>query len=416
MNNDTACSGDPIVMVVNTTNGSGVWSTNGTGIFNPDSLITSFYTPSAADIANGTVTFYFQSTNNGGCLAARDTIDVAIIPSPVPAFSFTEPCFGGTSAFTDQSTAVGGVVGWNWIFETGQTSNLQNPSYVYGSPGLIPVSLIAISANGCRDTVTQNVNVHFIPNPGFFSPNPCLNGGTDFTDTSSVINSTITSWLWNFGDGGTSTVQNPNHLYPNAGTYPVTLIVTSAFGCSDTLVQNSTVLPGPNANFSMSDNSVNQFEVINFTDLSTPAPSITSWQWFFGDSSAVDNTQNPSHSYNGSGNFDVMLVVQDNNGCYDTAIREVIVFLPPDVPNAFSPNGDGVNDILYVYGGPFKELEFNIYNNWGQLIFTSNDQSIGWDGTYKDVPQPMSVYVFTVRAVTMDDVEHVITGDVTLLR
>lgn len=415
LNSDTACSGDPIVMTVNTTNNSGYWSTNGTGVFNPDSLIVSFYTPSAADIANGTVTFYFVSTNNGGCLAARDTIDVTIIPSPNPAFTFTEPCLGGTSVFTDQSTAVGGVVGWEWLFGDGQTSPLQNPNHVYGTSGIIPVSLIAISTNGCRDTLTQNVNVHYLPNAAFFSPNPCLNGGTDFTDQSTVTNSTIASWSWVFGDGGTSTNQNPNHLYPSAGNYPVTLIVTSAFGCADTITQNTTVLPGPNANFSMSDNSVNQFETVFFTDLSTPIP-IVSWQWDFGDNSTIDLTQNPSHAYNGSGNFTVVLVVEDNNGCYDTAKREVIVFLPPNVPTAFSPNGDGVNDILYVYGGPFKELEFNIYNNWGQLIFTSNDQSIGWDGTYKDVPQPMSVYVFTVKAITMDDVEHVITGDVTLLR
>lgn len=416
MTNDTSCSGEIVPMLVNVTTGSGVWSSSGSGYFTPDSLVGSYYVPSAADIASGTVTFYFESTNNGGCLAAKDTLDVDIIPSPVPSFTFTEPCFGSQSDFVDQSTATGGIIGWDWDFGDGTNSSSQNPNNTYGAPGTYPVTLIVTSTNLCKDTLTQNVDVHYIPDPGFYSPNPCLNGGTDFTDTSSVIASTIASWLWEFGDGGTSTDQNPNHLYGAAGSYNVTLIVTSAFGCADTIVQSTTVLPGPNAAFSMSATSVNQFVAVDFTDQSTPAASIISWQWNFGDSTAINFNQNPSHSWNNSGTFDVILVVEDNNGCYDTAKNEIVVFLPPSVPTAFSPNGDGNNDILYVYGGPFKQLEFKIYNNWGQLIFTSHNQADGWDGTYNSVPQPIGVYVFTVNAITEDDVEHVISGDVTLLR
>ncbi|MBX7094624.1 MAG: PKD domain-containing protein [Flavobacteriales bacterium] len=423
MNNDTACSGDPIPLLVNVTTGQGIWTTLGSGIFTPDSLVGSYYHPGANDISNGTVTLIFTSINNGGCQAAKDTIDVAIIPSPVPAFSFTEPCFGITSVFTDGSTAIGGVVGWNWDFGDGQSSTSVNPTHLFAQAGTYNVTLIATSSNGCKDTLTQPVDVHYLPEVGFYSPNPCLNGGTDFTDTSSVVGSTITGWQWNFGDGGTSTVQNPNHLYPGAGSYSVTLIATTAFGCIDSLTQNTNVLPGPNAAYIASSYSVNQFEVVNFTDQSTPAGQIVSWQWNFGDSSAIDLNQNPSHGFNGSGTYSVILVVEDGNGCYDTTKSDIIVFLPPDIPNAFSPNGDGNNDFLYIYGGPFKELEYRIYNNWGELIFESTDIQqcgpyvcLGWDGTYKNVPQPMSVYVYQVRAVTEDGVEHVITGDVTLLR
>jgi gliding motility-associated-like protein len=111
-----------------------------------------------------------------------------------------------------------------------------------------------------------------------------------------------------------------------------------------------------------------------------------------------------------------MLVVEDNNGCIDTVRNQIIVFLPPFVPSGFTPNTDNTNSTLFVLGGPFKELQFDVYNNWGEIIFTSTDQSIGWDGTYKSAPQPMGVFVYTVRAITLDDVEHQLSGDVTLIR
>lgn len=421
--NDTACFGDLVPVDVTVTTGSGVWTSIGGGTFSPDSSTVSWYTPTPAEITAGTATLIFSSTNNGGCLTARDTIDVALIPSPVPAFNFTEVCFGNTSTFTDGSTAVGGVVGWDWIFGDGQTSTSQNPTHNYNTAGTYAVSLIATSQNGCKDTLTQNVNVHFLPVPAFTSPNPCLNGGTDFTDQSTVNGSTVTGWQWSFGDGQSDTVQNPTNVYPAAGSYSVTLVVSSAFGCVDSITQNTNVLPGPNAAFATSATSVNQFEIVNFVDQSTPSGSITSWQWDFGDSSAIDFNQNTSHGFNGSGTYTVTLVVQDNNGCYDTARTAIVVFLPPNVPNAFSPNGDGSNDLLHVYGGPFRELQFRIYNNWGQLIYETADVAdcggytcAGWDGTYKGVEQPLGVYVYQIVATTEDGVKHEITGDVTLLR
>jgi gliding motility-associated-like protein len=413
-NNDTSCAGFFIPLIVSNTTGSGYWSTLGSGSFAPDSTMGAQYLPSAADEASGDVTLYFTTTNNGGCNAVIDSITIELIPSPTTAFSFVEDCFNSPTAFTDNSTSVGSVVGWQWDFGDG-TDNAQDPSHVFTTEGTQVVTLIVTSNNGCTDTLSQNVLVHYLPVAAFFSPNPCLNGGTDFMDQSTVTGSTITNWAWDFGDGGTDIVQNPSHQYPSATSYAVTLIVTSAFGCVDTVTNNTTVLPGPTASFTVDDNTVALYQDVTFTDLSTPPANIVSWFWDFDDYS-TDTIQNPVHGFDTAGFYNVMLVVSDANGCIDTVRNMITVFLPPLIPSGFTPNGSGANDILYVLGGPFKELQFDIYNGWGELIFTSNNQADGWDGNYKDAPQPMGVYVYVVRAVTLDDVIHNLKGDVTLMR
>ncbi|MBK6985081.1 MAG: gliding motility-associated C-terminal domain-containing protein [Bacteroidetes bacterium] len=92
-----------------------------------------------------------------------------------------------------------------------------------------------------------------------------------------------------------------------------------------------------------------------------------------------------------------MLVVKDINGCLDSARQDISIVLLPDVPTAFSPNGDSQNDFFLVRGGPFKSINVRVYNNWGQLIFETNDQLQGWDGKFKDIDQPVGVYVWVVE-------------------
>jgi gliding motility-associated-like protein len=417
--NDSTCASNPYNLSVNITTGSGVWSSSGTGTFVPnDTTLNGVYYPSAADDATGNVSIYFTSTNNGGCLAKRDTINVTLIPSPTATFTSVSACPTFPVTFTDASTSTGTVTAWNWNFGDGSpSSGTQNPSHVYGSGGPYTVQLVVTSNNGCVDTVSQTVNVYYKPVAGFDANGICLSDGTDFTDTSSVTGSTITYWNWNFGDGSAaSTVQNPTHFYPSANNWNATLIVQSAQGCLDTVMNTVGVLPGPAANFGVDDPTANVNQTVQFTDQSTNGP--VSWFWDFGDSQ-IDSTstlQNPTHIYGTGGYYDVCLIVTDINGCTDTVCKQEIISLPPVVPSGFTPNGDGENDVFYVYGGPFKTLEFKIYNNWGELIYISDKQSEGWDGKRKGIDQPIGVYVYTVFAVTDDGEEHHLSGDVTLLR
>src|SRR5690606_20331854 len=120
---------------------------------------------------------------------------------------------------------------------------------------------------------------------------------------------------------------------------------------------------------------------VRFTDTSVGA---NSWSWTFGDFMGASENQNPTYEYPMEGNYDVTLSVTNAAGCADTsktAIRvEGLLVLPPRLPNTFSPNDDGINDVYLVRGGPFTYLEFTVYDGWGSEIFKTTSQDIGWDG------------------------------------
>lgn len=415
---NSACASNPVNLNVNSSTSAGVWTSSGTGSFVPNNAILNpVYYPSTADDAAGSVILTFESTNNGGCRSVSDTITITLIPSPVAAYTSNNACPTFPISFTDGSiTSVGTITNWNWNFgDASPNSTSQNPTHTYPVGGPYTIMLIVTSSNGCVDTLNQVLNVFEKPVAAFSANGICQVDGTLFQDTSTVGGSSISTWLWNFGDTQTSALQNPIHYYSPAGTYNVTLIVQSAQGCIDTVTQSIGVLPGPTANFASDDYTANINQTVNFTDQSV---NPVAWFWDFGDSS-MDSTstlQNPSHVYSTGGYYDVCLYVTDINGCTDTICKTEIVSSPPDVPSGFTPNGDGSNDIFYVYGGPFKQLRFRIYNNWGELIFESTEQSKGWDGKRDGIEQPIGVYVYTVEATTEDDENHKLSGDVTLLR
>jgi gliding motility-associated-like protein len=180
---------------------------------------------------------------------------------------------------------------------------------------------------------------------------------------------------------------------------------------SDTLV--ITVEPLPVAAFSaVADDSLN----VDFTDLSTGAAA---WFWDFGNSS-TSTQQNPSQNYQTAGSYTVTLVITSSGGCSDTAVAVVTpeeqILKPVAIPTGFTPNGDSKNDVLHVLGGPFSEVDFRIYNDWGNLVYSTTDPLGGWDGTYQGKPQPGGVYIYTVVGITIDGNPVRMSGNVTLIR
>ena len=231
---------------------------------------------------------------------------------PVAEFSGspTSGCAPLTVSFTDLST--GEVDTWSWTFGDGGTSTAQNPSHQYVNPGTYTVTLTVDGSNGSDgETKTNYITVGAVPVAAFTgSPTSgCAPLTVDFTDQST---GGVTSWDWTFGDGGTSTAQNPSHQYASAGTYTVTLTVTGPCG-SDGETKTGYISVGETlvAGFSGTPTSGCVPLTVDFTDASTGA--VTSYDWTFGDG-GTSTAENPTHQYTSAGDYTVTLTVTGSCG------------------------------------------------------------------------------------------------------
>ena len=170
--------------------------------------------------------------------------------------------------------------------------------------------------------------------------------------------------------------------------------------------------PNPTIGFTYSGTISNPNDTLTFTALTKDANSVS---WNFGDGTGSSLT-NPSHNYTSVGDFQIQLIATSQYGCSDTAYQYITTDADVVFPNAFTPNGDGQNDLFLVRGGPFKSINVRIYNNWGQLIFETNDQLDGWNGTFNGTEQPIGVFVWVVEVEMFNGKKIKKTGDVTLLR
>jgi gliding motility-associated-like protein len=174
------------------------------------------------------------------------------------------------------------------------------------------------------------------------------------------------------------------------------------------------VYDNPVAGFSFSPNPGQENTPTLFTNTSIGA---VRYFWAFGDGDTSTQV-NPVHQYNATASFDACLVAFNQFGCRDTVCQEVTAFIVPllDVPNAFTPNGDGVNDRVFVRGFGIAKMTFRIYNRWGQMVFQSADQQTGWDGRFKGELQPMDAYGYTLEVQFSDGSRTSKKGDITLVR
>jgi gliding motility-associated-like protein len=394
---------------------TGTWSTLGTGTFVPGpGFLTGMYDPSAGDVSGGPISLILSSTSNFGCPPDRDTIVITFNRIPTADFNFTNVCQASNMSFTDASVAnTGSLSSWSWSFGDNTNSIAQNPQHAYTSFGNFNVQMIVTSSNGCVDTVIKPVTVYPLPTPSFNASIACESYPTNFTNTSFIPSGTIVSYAYDFNGIGSSTQENPSYVFPTAGIYNVSLTAVSGFGCTNTVIQQIDVHAIPTASFTATPNPALVNQEITFTDV-TPG-NIVTWQWDFGDGEG-DNTEITTHSYDGGGVYYVTLTVSDNIGCIDTVTKPISIALLPVLPSGFTPNGDGENDVFIIRGGPFRNVDFKVYNNWGQVVFESTDSEVGWDGTYKGEPVPLGVYTWTFVIDMGSDFVVRESGDVTLIR
>jgi gliding motility-associated-like protein len=292
-----------------------------------DGASSSIPNPSHTYTAAGNYNVTLRLTNSFNCVKVVAKPQYIKISSGVHAdFSNSSP-IGCTLPvninFQNLSTGTG-TLSYQWNFGDGGTSTLANPSHSYTTAGTYSVRLITTNATGCRDTIIKNnlINIGTI-NAAFTSADTvCENAPLTITNTSAPAPVSV---AWDFGDGTTSTTNNPTKIYSTQGTYQIRLIADFG-GCFDTAYRPVTVLLKPAAGFGYSNPLACQAPLtVNFNDLSSGA---ISYDWDFGDGN-TSNNPNPTYTYTSSGIFDVTLIVTNRNGCTDTLRKTGLVKIQP---------------------------------------------------------------------------------------
>ncbi|MEI8136749.1 MAG: PKD domain-containing protein, partial [Bacteroidota bacterium] len=380
---------------------------------------------------------------------------------------------GATSTFTASSSPITQTITHTYNFYPPPSGNTFASFSYYPSSDIlkcprsftVPIQIIKINADFDRNNeILKSDSIH------------CINIADQFSNQ--TPNSSGYSFNWGFGNGNTSTFQNPNYTYPTSGIYQVTLTVTDPVNnCIGYTIKNMTINPLPSVYAFARDTCQNKPFILNSNPTNGTAPFTYTWT----PSAGIINSNNAQTIATASNSTTYTLLIADANNCKNSTTKSVYIQLPPgnfnwdttvvigssiplnnnsgsnftytwtpktdlscvhcpnpvssstvditysvtiadamgcfeitnkhvvhvelkgtvDVPTAFTPNGDGKNDVLYVDGwGIRKLIYFRVFNRWGQLLFESNDITIGWDGMTNGVPQNMETYVYQVSAET----------------
>lgn len=383
----------------------------------PNGFTSSVSNPSITNAflnANGN---YVVNVTKNNCTSSNN---VTITIGAIPNASFTLPasvCMpnGILNFVNNSSVSDGSALNYTWDYGDGNTGSASSHTYTTTPvSGSVIVKLTVTSALGCIKDSSQIFNKFFEKPIALFSVTPdtlCQGTNNIFTDLSTDATSTIQNWNWNFADGTTSTTQGPTKKYLLPGNYAVSLTVTNAAGCTS-LPYNKKVIvylqpvldAGPSYVVPQStvvrfNPTVNDSTTLNF--LWTPS-------WLLSNPSSL----RPNYVANADQKFTLTAV--GLGGCTASDTISVKILKPVKVPNAFSPNGDGVNDKWVItnladYPGAFVE----VYNRDGQMVFQSFGYNIAWDGTVKGKPLPVATYYYII---TLKNGFKPIVGYVTILK
>jgi gliding motility-associated-like protein len=212
------------------------------------------------------------------------------------------------------------------------------------------------------------------------------------------------SYLWDFGNGQTSTEFEPLAYFAAGGPYDISLTITDAQGCSQTYSNDNYILSytGPTASFYAQTDNIDFYSgALQFVNASSDA---NSYVWDFGDGSPVSYAENPAHLYESmtAGNYIVTLQAIDSNGCVDdtSMVFGSIEPLQMFVPNTISVDGNGLNDEFKpILTLPDLVTKYNlqIYNRWGQLIYETNNQYDSWNGTFRGDKVQLGTYTWKIQ-------------------
>ncbi|NJM16175.1 MAG: PKD domain-containing protein, partial [Bacteroidales bacterium] len=328
------------------------------------------------------------ATSAYGC---QDSIALEVVVNPLPGTNFTadNQCLGVPIQFVNGSGLNNDSLSFLWQFGDGNISALQNPTHLYNAPGTYSVKLIATSPAGAADSISKEVTVYHRSQPAFEMANGCFGTPTAFTNRTTSFEDGI-SFAWQFGDNQSDIIKEPAHTYASHGEYAIKLVVTTPFGCADSISKTVTIYPTPVARFFAKD--VPYGIPLYFYDSSTIASGGLDYLWDFGNSKNSQE-QNPVHLYESPGTYKVSLKVTSTNNCTSETAQNITI---NTLPNAvFKANNVCHGDTMYFIN--------ESYISAGTLSY---DWNMG-DGTIYKNQHPAHRYQdpgqYTVRLICTSD-------------
>jgi gliding motility-associated-like protein len=399
----------------------------------------------------GTYIIMLAAENLNACNQTNDTdyITIVVDSGGITAdfeFAKIDTCSPYTASFTNTSiySNTPGAQAWTvftWDFGDGSPifTGTTPPIHTFPDTGSYTVTLTMTDTSACNPTDTISKIIQFSTSrvtAATAGDTLCINEGTINLPNLSV---NATTYLWQFSNGDSSTAQSPSFQFDSAGIYSAYLISGNPATCNKFDTSDIVwieILPTPNADFEYSPNPHERNKPVTFINTSTGTISTSRYAWDFGDNTTSTEKDPIPHMYTRTGTYNVCLSVENplpggssaGPACPDAVCKTIYVDIKPiiDIPTAFSPNGDGANDILYVRGAAIASLNLKIFNRWGELVFETSTietdpengslRSQGWDGKFRGKEQEMDSYVYVLNASFIDGNKYEDKGNVTLIR
>jgi gliding motility-associated-like protein len=322
--------------------------------------------------------------------------------------------------FTDYTIGNDPIKDYVWNFGNGVTSTDKEPIYKFDQPGQYLVSLTVNTESGCTKTATDTVRVYATPQPSITSADVvCINSPLLFSGNLARPDSTVL-WTWTYGNGGIDYKQNTSTTYATAGSYTVNVQAENALGCKTVATKQVTAIGLPQINV------VPEISVPVGAGLSIPvtySPNVVSYTWTPARELSCTNCAVPFATPKITTKYTVS--VTDSTGCVNSKDVTLSVVCNSNnyfVPNTFTPNGDGTNDVFYPRGtGVARVQSMRIFNRWGQTVFerrnfAANSAADGWDGRFNGKYVDTDAYIYVIEFICDNGQIIPFKGNVTLIK
>jgi gliding motility-associated-like protein len=365
---------------------------------------------SIANTGNYTIPVTATYSNNpSSCDISLDgTVDVNVIAAPTPTITLNYTgCINNTATYTAGGSTSNGVAfdRWNWNFGDNTNSTTQNPVKNYASTGTFSTTLQAIAVDGCVGNDQKSVTVNPLPTASLVKDSLAICSGDNASFAiSNPAGSATYSW-YDVATGGTALTTGTSFTSNNNTAYKNFYVGVMQNNCPSLNRVKAVVYIKPYVVAPTATADSVGMRTLRFTWNSVP--NATGYEVSTDDgahwTAPSSGNMGLSHTITGLPSFTtIKLKVRTKGDCNNAPSQEVVATTLADkvfVPNTFTPNNDGLNDVLKVYVTGAKDVKLSVFNQWGEKVYESNSLSAGWDGTYKGKKQPSGIYIYVCRVV-----------------